>query len=129
TLQDQAVILRTAMCTLTAKQTLIPVAAQFDIADANQRLCTHRGLLLVTVSISPSAPRASGWSPALSLSRSGTVPADRAGSRGSGRTHDCRSRATSLSIVRVRAGRVISHRKLKFRGTWQVPLVRVPQMW
>jgi hypothetical protein len=43
----------------TAEQTLIPVAAHFDIAHANQRLCTHRGLRLVTVSICPSAPPAS----------------------------------------------------------------------
>src|SRR5262245_49649330 len=83
-LQDQTFILRTAMRTLTAKQSMIPPAAQFDIAHANQRLCTHRGLLLVTVSICPSAPPASDWSPALSLSLPGTVRADRAGSRESG---------------------------------------------
>lgn len=85
TIQDQAFILRTAMRTLTAKQALIPLAAQFDIAHANQRLCTHRGLLLVYCFDLPeraasfrlvtgfgavtigNSPRGQGWQPGVRL--------------------------------------------------------------
>jgi hypothetical protein len=51
--RDQSLILRAAMCTLTAEETLIPATARFDVAHAHERLWMHKNLWAIVILCSP----------------------------------------------------------------------------